>query len=401
MLKDLGVAVPIASVIVTGVAALLGVLGYQNRRAKQSGIRSAFADAIALLADEKVERRLAGAILLRRFFDPSSELGVRDMMFRRRAPYAKEARDVLAAVLRGVSSGDFQKLLADGLRHAQTLEDADLQRTNLQNAYLAPMGAAGTLKKADFYRAELSGASLREARAQEAQFYQARLQDTIFKGADLRNANFFEADLTGANFADALLEGASFKGARNIPVELIGRLDRDLKYCCDVPAPGPAKREPESQHVFLSAPSVRTPAQDSIYERIGELLSRDGLVVDTLPPQEYPSSGVLAEIGRRLARCAGAIVLGLQRDGSDQDVLPVGATPWTHLEAGMAYGQGLPLLIMREPGVCAGAFDDAVNGHRTYVVEVGAAWNGPQMRAAIAPWLDDISKGGRNGSADS
>jgi len=67
MLKDLGVAVPIASVIVTGVAALLGVLGYQNRRAKQLEICSAFADAIALLADEKVERRLAGAILLRRF----------------------------------------------------------------------------------------------------------------------------------------------------------------------------------------------------------------------------------------------------------------------------------------------------------------------------------------------
>jgi len=318
-------------------------------------------------------------------------------MFRRRAPYAKEAQNVLAAVLRGVSSGDFQKLLADGLAHAQTLEKADLQRTNLQDAYLAPRGPAGTLKKADFYRADLSGASLTGARAQEAVYYQARLQDTIFKGADLRKASFFEADLSGANFTSALLDGASFAGARNIPVELTIHLDDELKYCSTVPAPAPAERAAKSQHVFLSAPSVRTPAQDSIYERIGELLSRYGLVVDSLPRREYPSSGVLAEVGRRLAGCAEVIVLGLQSEGSDQDAPPAGPTPWTHLEAGMAYGQGLPLLIIREPGVCGGAFDDVINGHRTYVIELGEAWDGPDVRAAIGSWLEDVSKGGRHG----
>jgi hypothetical protein len=51
--------------------------------------------------------------------------------------------------------------------------------------------------------------------------------------------------------------------------------------------------------------------------------------------------------------------------------LLAGITPWTHVEAGMAYGRGLPRLLLREPGVYKGAFDNVVNGHRTHVVELG------------------------------
>ena len=141
MALALGGVVSTASIVVAGLVAVLGVVGYQNRRAKLSAIRSAFNDVIGLLAAEDVERQLAGAILLRRFFDPSSELGIRNWFLRRRAPYAKEAQSVMAAVLRGLPHGDLQKLLADGLVHADSLQEADLQRTNLQGAYLAPAGA--------------------------------------------------------------------------------------------------------------------------------------------------------------------------------------------------------------------------------------------------------------------
>jgi hypothetical protein len=320
-----GGAVSTASLVVGALVGLLGVVGYQNRRAKLSAIRSAFNDVIGLLAAKDANRRLAGAILLRRFLDPSSELGIRDGLFRRRAPYAKEAQGVMAAVLRGVPRGDLQKLLADGLVHAKTLKfkEADLQRTNLQDAYLAPRkGWDGLLEEADFYRADLSEASLRGVKAQHAVFYQARLQGTVLEGADLRDAIFFQADLSGANFKSADLRdaifseadlsganfksadllGASFAGARNIPIELMPHLDEANRYRSADRAPAPAAPTAKRPHVFLSAPSDRTPAQYSMCERLAELFGREGLVLEALPRHDYPPSAALAEIARRLGR---------------------------------------------------------------------------------------------------
>jgi hypothetical protein len=35
-------------------------------------------------------------------------------------------------------------------------------------------------------------------------------------------------------------------------------------------------------------------------------------------------------------------------------------TPWNHLEAGILFGLGLPLLIFREPQISGGVFDNGV-----------------------------------------
>ena len=390
---DVGSAVSLISVVVAALVAILGVVGYQNRRAKLSAVRSAFNDVIGALAAADKERQLAGAVLLRRFFDRGSELGMRDLLGRRRAPYAREALNVLAAVLRGMPSGDLQKLLADGLAHAETLERADLQRTNLQDAYLSPRASHGSLERADFYRADLGGASLKGARAAGAKFYQARLQDTVLRGADLRDANFFEADLSRAVFEGALLEGALFTGARNVPAELREHLEDD-RYTSSVPAPAPAPEPGAGKRVvFLSLPSERTPAQDAILERMENLLHRAGLITEALPRRDYPTSGALGEILRRLSGCAGVVVFGLREiPSSRHEGKHIGATPWTHLEAGMAYGRELPMLLVREVEVRSGAFDDAVIGHRTYALDISESWNDERMREAIAPWVHDVSR---------
>ncbi|MEE2855128.1 MAG: pentapeptide repeat-containing protein [Actinomycetota bacterium] len=399
MAVDVGGAVSTASVVVAAAVAVLGVVGYQNRRAKLSAIRSAFTHVIGLLAAQDAERRLAGAIFLRRFLDPSSEFGIRDGLFRRRAPYAREAQNVMAAVLRGVPRGNLQKLLADGLAHAKTLDEEDLQRTNLQDAYLGeggplkPKGHGGSLKGADFYRADLSEASLRGVKAQGAKFYQARLQGTVLRDAELQGATFFEADLFGANFKGALLHGASFAGARNIPEELMPYLaNEETKFDSKDPAPAPAKPAAKRPHVFLSAPSERNPAQVSVCERLAELFAREGLLLEALPRHDYPPSSALAEIARRLDGCAGMVVLGLRHSGADPAGASAGTTPWTHVEAGMAYGKGLPLLLLREPGVSTGVFDHAVDGHHTHVVDLEDRWSEESMRSALRPWIFEVSK---------
>lgn len=353
--------------VLTAVGGLLvtafGYVGYQNRRDQLASIRKAFDEVVDALATGNEERRLASAILLRRFFDGTSEFGLRAWLFsHRRAPYAKEAVSVAVAVLRGLETGNFQKLLADSLAYAPDLKSVDLQKTNLQNAYLRPNRSGVTLAGADFYRADLSGASLKNTCVVEGVFYQARLCHTVFKGADLRRANFFQADLTGAQFEGALLAGASFKDARNVPGELVPLLDGNGIYTSDQPAPkqviGAASQALPSSNrrVFFSMPSHRTAQQQMLVDHFSELLKKEGLLSEELPRSEYPQFGQLSEVRRRMSGCCGAVIFGfdqhttesplpaLSTGASQQE--PLGPTPWNHVEAGLAFALDLPLLIM-------------------------------------------------------
>jgi hypothetical protein len=207
--------------------AMLGLLKYfdfRSRSERASAAGEAFAKTVDDLAAEDEVKRLAGAILLRRFFSVGTEQGEKDM------PYAKEALGVIAASLRDTPTGTFQKLLADGLAHAPDLGDIDLQGCNLQNAYLGERpDRRPDFRRADFFEADLSGASLKQAGAREAVFFKATCDGTVFQGAELQGADFREADLRGARFDNANLAGARFDGARNIPDDVEGLLGADRR----------------------------------------------------------------------------------------------------------------------------------------------------------------------------
>ncbi|MDQ6915550.1 MAG: pentapeptide repeat-containing protein [Actinomycetota bacterium] len=222
-----------------GLAALLKYLSFRSRANRSAAAGDAFARTVDALASPDEARRLAGAILLRRFFDRSTEQGDKHI------PYAKEAVAVITALLRGAEGSTFQKLLADGLAHAPDLRHADLQECNLRNAYLGRrFDRQPDMSRADFFQADLSGASLKGAAATEAVFFRAKLQGTILREADLRDADFREADLQGASFDGARLAGARFGGATNVPEHLAALLDGEARVAADgdvrsaVPAPG-------------------------------------------------------------------------------------------------------------------------------------------------------------------
>jgi uncharacterized protein YjbI with pentapeptide repeats len=210
--------------LIGGLAtAILGLLKYFNikgRRERLGLVGEAFRTTVDALSSDDPARRFAGAILLRRFFDRKTEQGGRT------APYAKEARDVIAALLREASPGDFQKLLADGLLYAPSLERADLQGCHLEDAYLGQRPhRIPNLSSADLFRAHLDRASLKGAVARGTVFYGAVLRNTVLVGCDLTAANFSDAQLEGANFGQAIVSGASFRGAKNIPAEVSKLLD--------------------------------------------------------------------------------------------------------------------------------------------------------------------------------
>jgi hypothetical protein len=210
--------------LVGGLAtAILGILKYYNYRTRTDRLTivgQTFSETVDALSAKNEIKRLAAAILLRRFFDPRTEQGSG------RTPYQKEALRVIAALLRATKEeSEFQKLLADGLGHAPDLHGADLQGCNLSGAYLGDrLGRRVDISSADLYKADLSRASLRGAIAKETVFYGATLANTVLEGANLTSADFRDADLTQARFGDAIIDGARFEGARNVPDDIADRV---------------------------------------------------------------------------------------------------------------------------------------------------------------------------------
>ena len=247
------------AVVAALLAGLLGTLryfSYRTRRDRISLVGQAFNSTVEGLSSDAEAKKLAAAILLRRFFDKGTEQGAAG------TPYEHEAVAVIAALLRNTPTGELQKLLADGLAYASSLQGADLQECNLSRAYLgrrprtavahasvrllaagrrgqARFAGAGNgepgslgpaapidLTAADMFHADLTGASLRDAIARNAVFYTAVAKGTVFEGAHLEGADFRQAELAGARFAGAWLERARFDGAHDVPPNVARLLDK-------------------------------------------------------------------------------------------------------------------------------------------------------------------------------
>jgi hypothetical protein len=384
------------------IGAIIAALQYLNatltkHREKVAAVRRSFEGVLTSLASENEVDKLAGAILLRRFFDPTTEVNTKD------TPYAAEAINVIAAILRGQPSGNFQKLLADGLAFAPSLRRADLQRTNLHNAYLGSRGnKIVDLAYADFYRADLSGASLKGAKACHAVFYQARMTSAVLRDADLRGANFFEADLCGVNFDGARLANATFERTRNIPPELkphlySNRWDGPQKFEY---SRGGDRVDPPV--IYVSKPGCLDEHQGKVVGLVCSWLESSGMIPDALERSDYPTTGALGEVRRRMSGCRGAVVFGfgelkisdgLWRSGTADEAKVSGqafSTPWCQIEAGMAVMFNIPLLLVVDADLTKGVFDSSLVEHNVFRLPMPP----DRLSPALANWLVAVGERG-------
>ncbi|MBL8347776.1 MAG: hypothetical protein JNN03_20245 [Rubrivivax sp.] len=92
---------------------------------------------------------------------------------------------------------------------------------------------------------------------------------------------------------------------------------------------------------------------------------------------DYPSELPLREVQVIARHCAGGMILGFEQFQATSGTFKRGAgkgserklgkgetaafpTMWNHLEAGILFGLGLPLVIFREPQISGGVFDNGV-----------------------------------------
>jgi uncharacterized protein YjbI with pentapeptide repeats len=441
--------VAVVTAVVALVGAILGLFKYFDLRSKRQAkeaIGSAFKGIVATLAGTDRVERLGSAILLRRFFMADSEYSKPDM------PYADEAVDVIAATLRGEPVGDVQKVLADSLAYVgkRGLSHRDFQHVNLQHGYISLTGPAGhvvrsaekrprrlvrrragaappadgendpeveqelrlDLSDADFYEANVAGASFRKDICKGTIFYQATAVEAVFAGADLTGADFRQADLTGADFrkadlrrakfagatlkgadfSEAKLAGARFKGAHQVPEEITHCLDEGGTYGTKDAEPG------RPVTVFVSAPSIVRPSDGGIVEAACACLREHGYEPVRVSPDAYRDDRHLFDVRETMAGCAGVVVLGLpqlelqlgkwrpatadERTLADA-VLP---TPWNDIETGIGVGLGIPVLSIRAGCGPYGVFALSSQASGFEQAELSEPWSAASVAEVVQSW---------------
>jgi hypothetical protein len=121
----------------------------------------------------------------------------------------------------------------------------------------------------------------------------------------------------------------------------------------------------------------------------------------TLGRANYDHRNPLRAISEAMANCRGAVIVGLgrrfqplaiDRFGSDRAVEKHDvwtATPWNHLEAGMAFQLGLPLLILKDKRILPeGILDQSVGEYLVFEFDLSKEARGltSELRATVASW---------------
>ena len=401
----------IGGLITTPLVALRTHFGLKGRNAQKDEAIEAFNRVGNELSSHEVKRNLAAAIKIRRFF--TKEISEHSPRLR------KEAINVISSLLRTLKTGVYQKTLADGLAYAIDLSLMDLQRINLQNAYVghkreiekktrktwrlrksrsssiaeseiivslvnkASISAESHMKiciqKTDFFLADLSYA-LFEYVEGAAYFCNAILCHTRFKSCDLSGSMFNGADLSHVYFKDVKLTGADFSGAINLPDDLGNKL-LNGKYESDELFTSTLASE-KPKRIFFSSPSVVMNNERWFKDSLEDYLKRNDFEIVPYTRDNYPQFGQIKAVAEKVKQSDGMIVFGFKQtlinDGlyrpETKDTakwekiwLP---SPWNEIEVGMASMMDIPVLLIKDKDIQTGIFDQNLSETdiKTYVL---------------------------------
>ena len=158
-------------------------------------------------------------------------------------------------------------------------------------------------------------------------------------------------------------------------------------------------------NVFISRPTwVHDVFKDGL-KRFLSYLSSCGMQPRTLGVSDYGSRCPLDEVIKLIDQCEGAVILGYPqievKSGSIKswaiDRILYLPTEWNHIEAGLAYARGIPLLLIHHIGVCRGIFDRGAVNSFVYEKDLAdSAWSlAPEIAGALKAWRLQIEKGER------
>jgi len=153
--------------------------------------------------------------------------------------------------------------------------------------------------------------------------------------------------------------------------------------------------------VFVSCPTSLSDIQQKSKALVFEELERFGLEGRTLGQTDYPTEFPLREVLVIARHCSGGLILGFEQMRADsgeerpntERTREISAplslpTPWNHLEAGIMFSLGLPMLVFREPRISGGVFDYGVTDLFIHTMPTVAMTDGQRrnLQAVFLKW---------------
>ena len=372
---------------------LFSYLGLKSKRARREEEKMSFDLVVGNLSSEDNTTRLASAIMLRRFLH-GKVLKSNRYLF-------QESVNVISSMLKVLPTGIFQKTLADGLAYAIDLSDMDLQKTNLQDVYLGRKDNRKIkIDSTDFYLSDLSYALL-ENLTGHAIFYRAILFCTQIKNSDLSGSSFREADMTRVNFKNVLLKGADFSGALRVPEKIKAKLVDGIYIDDDRVTIGYDLKS--SKNIFFSMPSIMEKSEELLTKDFKLFLEGQGYNVHYYIKDNYPCYGQLNRIREKIMNSVGVVAFGFKQikikdalfrpNTKEEQVLSDKwiSTPWNDIEVGMALMVGMPVLIIKNPSIAFGIFDEKLS--ECFVASISTTDDNRKLslNKDVLRWLSKLS----------
>lgn len=155
--------------------------------------------------------------------------------------------------------------------------------------------------------------------------------------------------------------------------------------------------------IFVSRPSWVPSEFERGLHTFETQLRNMRLTPRTLGVSDYPTRSPLDEVIGIMDSCDGAVILGYPQinvvegsiKGQPIETEVVLGTEWNHLEAGLAYAQGLPILIIHHHSVTRGIFDRGVLNAFLHSVDMSKpSWSmQAETNGAIEHWREACAAG--------
>lgn len=385
----------VIAALATLVVTIVKLVDYiaKDSHSKADNMHANFNSTLNGLKSDSETERITSAILLRRYINDLN-------FFKRATTYKKDALNVMSSLLRITTCGEFQKALADSLSFTVDVQHQDFQYANFQNAIIKVSGGKHiNMSHADFYQADLSYASINNAKCVETVFCGCNMRNTKFRNCNLRNCDFRGANLSGAKFLDGSeckLEGAKFKNATNIPSAILEHLNAEGVYCVELPKDKYVVKNQEKS-LFISRIGSPSPRQNEYINALVNEIKSLGINPIQFTRDKYRVSGQISVIQSQIAQSSGVIIVGLKSihitegeyrpSSSDSKKLSNVwlSTPWNHIEAGIASALGKPILVIHQQDLADGVFDRDINDSK--IAHVDANISPENFKTVLNTWI--------------